>query len=71
MNEATRAFWNAAYQMSAFLPDADDWPPRYAELSAAAIERRQHLGHRILRAVDGGDAGREEAGGRCNSINDD
>lgn len=39
MNEATRAFWNAAYQMSAFLPDADDWPPRYAELSAAAIAR--------------------------------
>ncbi|GAB5378230.1 MAG: alpha/beta hydrolase [Acuticoccus sp.] len=39
MNTATRAFWNTQFQMSAFLPDADDWPPRYAALSAAATAR--------------------------------
>jgi len=39
MKSATREFWNSQFQMSAFLPDADLWPPRYEALSAEACGR--------------------------------
>lgn len=39
MRGATREFWNSQFQMAAFLPDADAWPPRYASLSAEARTR--------------------------------